>query len=945
MKNLLKILIAVFILSIVIEINPAPFDTGMTELQQPDETTFIGRIWGDEFFWWAETQDGYRFVQSGDGWYYYAQLNQDGEFAPTSYKVGIDTPPASSYQLDRTQTRIDEINELIKEFNEQIELNRQWYAQKQSEAQGQPVTLKVGIILIEFQDVKHFDPDEFPRLGGYLTADFDSMMFSYNYWNAPLNNNIHPEGEEIFGSFRDYWDQMSKGKLRIEGRVVNPTDENGVPFWLTADYTRAYYSGLSDLRVLANEAIQKAIDYGYVGEELSDSNYYDKYAVVYAQEAIGSGSLYVHAQTIGGKYHFLAERSGPNLYGGLAINKSFTHIGIYAHEFGHTIGFYDEYTNGTGELGGTNLYNFCSMGYGIYNGPDRKGACPATVSPWYRIEYGWISSITLTADTSNLIVQYSNSNPILYRLNPLEGTEDEHFLIETKQREGFDQYIPSNPLDSVNQTGRLLIWQHNTHSHFPTQNYQDRIRIVPADNIRNSANQISDFFPADFTFNNYQSFNDLTIPASTINDSDPGDNQPGKPAHFALNGIQKLSDGNTLIETIRLNHPLWITNQNAGGWQLVSVPNILSDYSTSVVFPNCTTVYDVNNQIVTTLNNGPGYWGKFPSGSQSVHFKGTDVLEYLEIPVINGWLLTGSISYYVPRSSVYSIPGGILTSIYKYQSGSGYILLTSNDKIEPGIGYWTNTSGAGHLIIDRFSELYKINSSSDINLANMDKFIITDSDGYSQTLYVSNIDIDTAMADINLELPPFFSELNFDSRFEYNEFVKRVSADSGAVDLNILVHTNSFPVNVTWEINPANGIIYSFINDSTSGKISNISLIGVKSFSNLDNNKIRLLASVGKTNSSNHLPKEFSLEQNYPNPFNPNTVIGYQLPMTGYVTLKVYDVLGKEVATLVNDYHEAGRYEITFDASFASGGLASGVYIYTIKAGSFIQSKKMVIIR
>mgnify|MGYP005842640525 FL=1 len=102
MKNLLEILLAVFILFNVNEIKSAPFDTGMTELQQPDETTFIGRIWGDEFFYWAETEDGYRFVQSGDGWYYYATLDQNGEYAPTNYKVGIDTPPISSYQLERS---------------------------------------------------------------------------------------------------------------------------------------------------------------------------------------------------------------------------------------------------------------------------------------------------------------------------------------------------------------------------------------------------------------------------------------------------------------------------------------------------------------------------------------------------------------------------------------------------------------------------------------------------------------------------------------------------------------------------------------------------------------------------------------------------------------------------------------------------------------------------
>lgn len=203
MKHLIKILLVVFILTILIK--PAPFDTGMIELQQPDETTFIGRIWGDEFIWWADTEEGYRFVQSGDGWYYYATLDQNGEYAPTEYQVGIDEPPGSSYQLERSQSRIDEINQRIEEFNEMIQTNREWFAQMQEEAQGQTVPLKVGIIVIEFSDFPHYQTDpEGNRPDGYLTADFDSLMFSINYWIETPSNNIHPEGEEIFGSFRDY---------------------------------------------------------------------------------------------------------------------------------------------------------------------------------------------------------------------------------------------------------------------------------------------------------------------------------------------------------------------------------------------------------------------------------------------------------------------------------------------------------------------------------------------------------------------------------------------------------------------------------------------------------------------------------------------------------------------------------------------------------------------
>ena len=79
--------------------------------------------------------------------------------------------------------------------------------------------------------------------------------------------------------------------------------------------------------------------------------------------------------------------------------------------------------------------------------------------------------------------------------------------------------------------------------------------------------------------------------------------------------------------------------------------------------------------------------------------------------------------------------------------------------------------------------------------------------------------------------------------------------------------------------------------------------------------------------------------QNYPNLFNPNTIIKYQIPELSFVTVKVYNVLGNEMALLVNGEKPAGIYEIEFDAS----RLPSGVYFYILKSGSFVETKKMVL--
>lgn len=90
--------------------------------------------------------------------------------------------------------------------------------------------------------------------------------------------------------------------------------------------------------------------------------------------------------------------------------------------------------------------------------------------------------------------------------------------------------------------------------------------------------------------------------------------------------------------------------------------------------------------------------------------------------------------------------------------------------------------------------------------------------------------------------------------------------------------------------------------------------------------------------------KSYMLSQNYPNPFNPSTEIRYAIAQPGIVHLKVYDIIGREVATLVNEYQNAGTYVARLDASTGKR-LASGVYFYTIEAGSFHNVKKMMLLK
>ena len=129
----------------------------------------------------------------------------------------------------------------------------------------------------------------------------------------------------------------------------------------------------------------------------------------------------------------------------------------------------------------------------------------------------------------------------------------------------------------------------------------------------------------------------------------------------------------------------------------------------------------------------------------------------------------------------------------------------------------------------------------------------------------------------------------------------------------------------------------------------------LKSYSFIDNNdglfgkyfyRLKQIDMDGSYKYSNEievqiLPGKFSLEQNYPNPFNPNTIISWQSPVSSWQTLKIYDVLGNEAITLVDEYRSAGKYEIEFDGSI----LASGVYFYQLRSNSYIETKKITLLK
>jgi hypothetical protein len=186
---------------------------------------------------------------------------------------------------------------------------------------------------------------------------------------------------------------------------------------------------------------------------------------------------------------------------------------------------------------------------------------------------------------------------------------------------------------------------------------------------------------------------------------------------------------------------------------------------------------------------------------------------------------------------------------------------------------------------------------------------------------------------------------------ELTSFTANTSMGKVTLSWRTATETNNRGFEIQRKADDNSWIVLSFTNgNGTTTNVNNYSYID--NTSGLNANKLsyrlRQVDFNGQSQYSpivlvdNLIPDNYKVSQNFPNPFNPSTIIKYQIPQNSFVSLKVYNSLGQEAATLVNGMVNAGSYEVQLNSS----NLSSGVYYYVIKAGeNFIQTKKMILIK
>ena len=380
-----------------------------------------------------------------------------------------------------------------------------------------------------------------------------------------------------------------------------------------------------------------------------------------------------------------------------------------------------------------------------------------------------------------------------------------------------------------------------------------------------------------------------------------------------------------------------------GLWNMVSAPLDVGNYYKNALFPGAVSnpfKYSGGYQTVDSLRHGVGYWLKFPVAGSVLMSGNTRTLDTIDLA--EKWNMIGTLSYPILASSVLPVPPLTLTSLfYGFSNIGGYF---NADTLKPGHGYWVKASVQGRLVLQTGSlaaahVLAKTNKVTPAESAEPGKIVFQDADGRKRTVSFSGGGTDP----LKYELPPTPPLGIFDVRYGSG---RSLEALDGKVrkDASLLLSSARYPITVRWDA--PGDVKASLVIDGKEIDLSGsgTAVIPKQALA------VRIALSPGVTI---RIPREFALAQNYPNPFNPSTTIRYDLPADAHVLLRIYNTLGQEVKTLLDQIETAGYRTIEWNSENGTGNtVASGIYFYRLDATSttppvktFTQVRKMLLIR
>ena len=874
---------------------------------QPDNSQITIKVFGDEWYNYTENSEGYTVIKNTEGWWVYAVKTSDGKIIPSKVAAhALDSQTNAEKEflynigkhLQPSEQIIKEKETIKRQFDEQVgKILERTELSRTAKVNG---VWHIPVLLVEFSDLPHT----------YTKQEMESFFNQQGYDN----------GVGGPGCISDYFKEASYNKLNIVFDVFG---------WYKDENSYKYYAdSYSDSQDRCREMFLRLID-----KADADVNFanYDNNA-----DGIVDGVITIHSgpgasQSGDNNYiwNFSWWFSTPPVKDGIKINRftineekeynRMTGMGNIVHEFGHVLGLPDLY--GDGGIG-----NWCTMASAAWL---NSGRTPCHYSVYCKMLLGWTAPVDVSSNCTLTLPDTYNNNSYF---NVKAFASDESFLLENIQKNGFNKYVPGNGLLVFHYTPKPTGGSKNIHLE-----EADGLKDVSLQKNRGDA---GDTFPGS---TNNNTFGEGTNPSSKlINNSE---------SRVTISNIGNSSS--SMSVQVNFNLPaspnfnitsIAIKNDNNGNGRLE--PGETADIE------------------ITYINNGatvPDAVSQLSALSQT--------LQYLNIknPSVPIGAFTGGTTSVVKHSVTVSssVPVGSVAEFTITLSGGGAAINKNYQAVVSPLFYeGFETASVGNLpagweqIIEGDNQAkFTVQGSQSYNFDTQMKFTCTPPNG-TKAVYLSENWSDNAYGPTSARLVTPLIDLTTQTGVMLT-FKEIRGWDYSWPDTKP-VHT----IDIVYQTEGSNqwNIITSIPFNSTDFKNWKTQCIDVSAcagkkvkigfqstthsyYWRIDEVMLanRLLTDV-KNSDNKTIPESMSLANAYPNPFNPMTNIKFTVSENSNVTIKVFDLLGREVKTLLNENMNTGTYNIQWNAEDNSGKkAASGVYICTLCDGKKTKSIKMIL--
>lgn len=680
---------------------------------------------------------------------------------------------------------------------------------------------------------------------------------------------------------------------------------------------------------------------------------------------------------VDGDYAIMPERNGGNNSSGSLIE-----IGVFAHEYGHIFGLPDLYDTDYSSEG---VGNWCLMAGGAWGGNGSSPQTPSQMSAWCKIKLGWITPINFTSYQDSLSVPNVEQNPVVYRMWRNSAITNQYFLVENRQKIGFDINLPNS--------GFLIYHVDESQNNNQNEN-RYLVDLEQADGLRNLNNNqnrgdAGDPFPGStnnksFDWNTNPNSKDYALQntfVSVRNIHKNGNVMIGdfaiglRPGVFAFVNSDLIDFGaveegtNSNIKTVS------IANYGTQNLIINDIPSSFGDFDFVSSFSFPVTIPSLDS-VILEFQFSPSSTGIFnevyPVNSNDTEFSGINVTG-------TSYAISTITEKTIYASSGVQNSGNLLT--VNSNTGAGTVIgPTLFDEVKSVSINPLDGKLYGIISETAFAKLLKLNAATGnayhmftFNIPSMTSIAFDTAGvlyGITRTGDLYTLDITNGSSTflvnatgsyLGITFNPVTNELWATSRapnLPNKDAIFKVNISTG--DTTIVGHTglgkqtndivfdeNNNLYGVIGSASELNDIIS--INTST-GAGSVIGSVGMKhilSLAYLD----QFTTDIDENQNNEILPADFVLSQNYPNPFNPSTTINFSLPVESDVKLVIYNILGQELITLLDEQMTAGNHSVNWNAmNNGRKHLTSGIYFYKITANGvngqkFQDIKKMILIK